>query len=227
MKRLALVIMVALLSLAAVAQKQGYYLTYVVPTATTKVTEYIKPYSLVMVANDTTLYLTKVAIPVGRTITNTMKTSAANYGIINRAIFAGKASSYYVDTANAQDIYGVKTFKNNSVFGGTMGVAGNFAVNTNKFSVTASSGNTSVGGTLSAVGNVAIGTTDLNKFTVAGTTGNTLVAGTLGVTGVTTLTAGAIFTAVSDTTTKTAGKIVFIGGNFYGCDGTHYLKLNN
>lgn len=127
----------------------------------------------------------------------------------------------------------------NTAIAGTLGVTGastltgNVTVGSSKVVVTAASGNTAIAGTLSAVGNVGIGTTDYNKFTVAGTTGNTVIAGTLGVTGVATFTAvptmsaGVTLTAVSDTTTKTAGKIVYIGGNFYGCNGTYFYKLNN
>lgn len=66
----------------------------------------------------------------------------------------------------------------------TLGVAGNFAVATNKFTVAAASGNTAVAGTLSATGDFAINT---NKFTVAAASGNTAVAGTLGVTGAATM----------------------------------------
>lgn len=62
----------------------------------------------------------------------------------------------------------------------TLAVTGNFAVNTNKFTVTAASGNTLVAGTLSVTGDVAVNT---DKFTVAAASGNTLVAGTLDVTG--------------------------------------------
>lgn len=36
-----------------------------------------------------------------------------------------------------------------------------------------------------------------------------------------------ILTAVTDTTTKTAGAIVYIGGFFFGCNGTYYYKLTN
>lgn len=40
----------------------------------------------------------------------------------------------------------------NALIAGTLGVTGNFAVNTNKFSVTAASGNTAVAGTLAVTG---------------------------------------------------------------------------
>lgn len=88
----------------------------------------------------------------------------------------------------------------------TLAVAGDVAVNTNKFTVAAASGNTVVAGTLgvtgastvaalsattgafsstlSATGDFAVNT---SKFTVAASSGNTVVAGTLGVTGATTL----------------------------------------
>lgn len=79
---------------------------------------------------------------------------------------------------------------------GTLGLSGDFAINTNKFTVTASSGNTLVAGTLAVTGastlTGAVGVTgdfavNTNKFTVAAASGNTVVAGTLGVTGAATL----------------------------------------
>ncbi len=36
-----------------------------------------------------------------------------------------------------------------------------------------------------------------------------------------------VFIAATDTTTKTAGSIVYIGGFFWGCNGTFYYKLTN
>jgi len=90
----------------------------------------------------------------------------------------------------------------------TLGVASDFAVNTNKFIVTATSGNTTVAGTLGVTGATTLSNTldvtgaatlsstlavtgnltvNTNKFVVTAASGNTSIAGTLGVTGATTL----------------------------------------
>lgn len=73
----------------------------------------------------------------------------------------------------------------------TLAVTGDVAVNTNKFTVTASSGNTLVAGTLSATGDVAVNT---NKFNVTASSGNTAIAGTLAVTGTATVGGNAVMT---------------------------------
>jgi hypothetical protein len=80
----------------------------------------------------------------------------------------------------------------------TANVVGDFSVNTNKFTVAASSGNTAVAGTFSVTGtsshtgNSTFGGTvgitgdlsvNTNKFTVTAASGNTSIAGTLGVAG--------------------------------------------
>jgi hypothetical protein len=64
---------------------------------------------------------------------------------------------------------------------GTLGSSGNFAINTDKFTVAASSGNMVVAGTAAIAGDVAINT---DKFTVAASSGNAAIAGTASVTGV-------------------------------------------
>ena len=98
--------------------------------------------------------------------------------------------------AVALDVVGSGAFTGNITIGGTLGVTGNFAVNTNKFNVTAASGNTSVAGTLGVTGATTLSSTlgvtgdvavNTNKFNVTASSGNTAVAGTLGVTGATTL----------------------------------------
>ncbi len=80
---------------------------------------------------------------------------------------------------------------------GDLAVTGNVAVNTNKFTVAASSGNALVAGTLAVTGaSTLTGATavtgdfavNTNKLTVAASSGNTLVAGTLAVTGAQTFT---------------------------------------
>jgi len=85
----------------------------------------------------------------------------------------------------------------------TLGVTGNFSINTNKFSVTASSGNTSVAGTLGVTGVSTLAGVLGTSFDAATSTGltiggsnatsltltpNTAVSGTLAVTGAQTLT---------------------------------------
>jgi hypothetical protein len=95
-----------------------------------------------------------------------------------------------------------------TTLGSTLTVAGDLSVNTNKFTVSATSGNTSIAGTLGVTGNTTVGgtfgvtgnatlagtlavTNDLsvntNKFNVSAATGNVTAAGTLAVTGATTL----------------------------------------
>lgn len=78
----------------------------------------------------------------------------------------------------------------------TLAVTSDFSVNTNKFTVAASSGNTTVAGTLGVTGATTLSNTlavtgnltvNTNKFVVTASSGNTTVAGTLGVTGATTL----------------------------------------
>lgn len=76
--------------------------------------------------------------------------------------------------------FNVTAASGNTTMAGTLGVTGDVAVNTNKFNITASSGNTTTAGTLGVTGDFAINT---NKFNVTASSGNTTTAGTLGVTG--------------------------------------------
>lgn len=186
MKKMILFALALLMAVGVMAQKQGYFLVYNIATSTTPTTEYIKKGSYVMIMNDTTLYLSKINIGRGSTMAATLLASGSNHAIINRAIFGGKAITFFVDTANAQNVYGVKSFKNNAAFAGTLSTVGNVGIGTtdyNKFTVAGTTGNTAIAGTLGVTGNVAINT---NKFTVTASSGNTAVAGTLGVTGTTT-----------------------------------------
>jgi hypothetical protein len=68
------------------------------------------------------------------------------------------------------DVNGAVAITGNETVGGTLGVTGDVAVNTNKFNVTASSGNTTIAGTLGVSGNTTIGgVTYLDDDTTANT----------------------------------------------------------
>ena len=76
------------------------------------------------------------------------------------------------------DVNGAVAITGNETVGGTLGVTGDVAINTNKFNITATSGNTTIAGTLGVTGDVAVNT---NKFNIIATSGNTTIAGTLGI----------------------------------------------
>ena len=108
-----------------------------------------------------------------------------------------------LSTSGNVSIGGALSVTGNLSVPGTLSSTGNFSVNTNRFTVNATSGNTTVLGTLgvtgatslsslSTSGAATVGTTlgvtgnfsvNSTQFTVAAATGNTVVAGTLNVTG--------------------------------------------
>jgi hypothetical protein len=96
------------------------------------------------------------------------------------AAFTATTGAFSSDLSVNTNKFTVAASSGNTVVAGTLGVTSDLAVNTNKFTVAAASGNTVVAGTLGVTSDVAVNT---NKFTVAASTGNTVVAGTLGVTG--------------------------------------------
>jgi hypothetical protein len=96
----------------------------------------------------------------------------------------------------------------NASIAGTLGITGDVAVNTNKFTVNATSGNTLVAGTLAVTSDVSVNT---NKFTVAASSGNTVVAGTLGVTGDVAVNTNKFTVAASSGNTAVAGTLSVTG----------------
>jgi hypothetical protein len=68
--------------------------------------------------------------------------------------------------ANTLDVSGASTLSGNTTVGGTLGVTNDFSVNTNKFTVAASTGNTLVAGTLNVTGH-----TTFEGVTSTGATG--------------------------------------------------------
>lgn len=103
---------------------------------------------------------------------------------------------------------------------GNISALGDFAINTNKFTVAGTTGNTLVAGTLDVTGQTTAGAlrasgaigfgASYNKFTVAAATGNTAVAGTLTSTGKFTASdlAYGTFTRTADLAITTAGTTI-------------------
>jgi hypothetical protein len=86
----------------------------------------------------------------------------------------------------------------------TLASTGNFAVNTDKFTVAATTGNTVVAGTLGVTGDVAVAT---NKFNVTAASGNTAVAGTLAVTGAATFTSSVTAASIAGSMVATQAQM--------------------
>lgn len=107
-------------------------------------------------------------------------------------------------------VTGATTLSGNLSVPGTLSCTGDFAVNTNKFNVTASSGNTAVAGTLGVAGDLAVAT---NKFNVTAASGNTAVAGTLGVTGATSLSTLGVSGATTLSSTLDVTGVTTLNGN--------------
>jgi hypothetical protein len=132
----------------------------------------------------------------------TTVSSLIDSGLHENYIVFSDASHQLTDSINlqfdatglniGQSKFTVASASGNTAVSGTMGVAGNLAVNTDKFTVTASSGNTAVAGTLGVTGAASMSSTlavtgnftvNTNKFGVMASSGNTIVAGTMGVAG--------------------------------------------
>ena len=112
-------------------------------------------------------------------------TTAVNIGNASGTTVIAGTLGVTNDFAVATNKFTVTASNGNTVIAGTLDVAGDVTINTNKFTVTATSGDTTIGGTLDLTSDFTINT---NKFTVTASNGNTVIAGTLGVTGITTLT---------------------------------------
>ena len=120
----------------------------------------------------------------------------------------GISSSGWIHADGALDVDGASTLTGNVSVGGTLGVASDLAVNTNKFTVASSTGNTAIAGTLGVTSDLAVNT---NKFTVAAATGNTAIAGTLGVTSDFAVNSNTFTVAASSGNTAVAGTLTVAG----------------
>ena len=132
-----------------------------------------------------------------------LQLSTAGVASTGTLAVTGATNLSTLTTSGNVSIGGALSVTGNLSVPGTLSSTGNFSVNTNRFTVNATSGNTTVLGTLgvtgatslsslSTSGAATVGTTlgvtgnfsvNSTQFTVAAATGNTVVAGTLNVTG--------------------------------------------
>jgi hypothetical protein len=109
-------------------------------------------------------------------VSNTGVASTGTLAVTGATNLSSLATSGNATIGGNLNVTGNTTLTGNLSVPGTLSSTGDFAVNTNKFNVAASSGNTSVAGTLGVTGNFAVNST---QFTVAAASGNTVVGGTL------------------------------------------------
>ena len=138
---------------------------------------------------------------------DTVDTSALKTGAVTTVKIADDSVdsnklAHNIDIVGTFDVTGATTLDS------TLGVASDFSINTNKFTVAGSDGDTAIAGTLGVTGATTLNSTlgvvgdvsvNTNKFTVASSDGDTAIAGTLAVTGTSTFTGGAILQKESTT----------------------------
>ena len=134
-----------------------------------------------------------------------LQLSTAGVASTGTLAVTGATNLSTLTTSGNVSIGGALSVTGNLSVPGTLSSTGNFSVNTNKFTVDATSGNTAALGTLSCTGNLAVNGT---KFFVTAASGNTSVEGTLGVTGATSL------SSLSTSGAATVGTTLGVTGSF-------------
>jgi hypothetical protein len=124
-----------------------------------------------------------------RDVVASLNEHQSDIGIVENLVTSSKILVNAVNELKDDSITfnGNKTFSGNTLFSGTVGISGNttlsglltlgstsnIAVNTNKFTVAASSGNTLIAGTLGVTGQTTIGALSATSGTFSGTLGVT------------------------------------------------------
>lgn len=164
----------------------GNYVRFVIEGTTTTLTEGVdwqKGSSNTAAATSLTTAIntdiaTVTATSSGGTVYIQRNQSTANGGAADMTLSTDDVTCAAITagTNGTINVWSPISFKSTQTNTGSLEVDGNFTVNTNKFSVTASSGNTTIAGTCESDGNFSVAT---NKFTVAAASGNTVAAGTV------------------------------------------------
>lgn len=139
MKKLVMVI-VAVMMLSALSFGQsllGYRPVMIVPDTATKFPMSMKAGDLVFVSSTGTMY--QLAVPMGTAKNmNYVLASTGRYNSADMSTLSGRAETYFVDTATAQNVRGVKTFYN----------VPKFAIGTNVSNIPITYGTNSIGSSI-------------------------------------------------------------------------------
>jgi hypothetical protein len=129
-----------------------------------------------------TTTVASLAVTTGATLNNAVALNAKNFtGTARSLLQLFSDNNVYLDSFDGSFMLRTGatpttaltvTTAQAATFAGTLGVTGDFAVNTNKFTVAASSGNTLVAGTLNVTGVATLGALGVTDLT---TTGNTIL----------------------------------------------------
>lgn len=145
MKKAILFLTVFLIAAASFGQSLiGFRPVYVIPDTSTKFTMQVKAGDLVWVSSLKLLYQLEIPIGVGKTM-GYIIASPSRYSQSNGDVFGGFGPTYYVDTATAQNVHGVKTFYS----------APDFSFGTGSYNVGVGSG--AMSSNTSGVQNVGVG----------------------------------------------------------------------
>lgn len=118
---------------SAFAQQNKKHMAWVLPTRSTAFGDFVKAGDLVFITADSTMYVAATNMGPMATGSYLVANSSRYHGVKMSTTLNGYDASYFVDTATAQNVYGVKKFYSPIEFGiGTQNIAmGHYALHSN------------------------------------------------------------------------------------------------
>lgn len=173
MKKIVLALIATIMIAGAMmAQTNQKRMILTIASRSSTMGNYVKPGDFIYILGDSVMYVSRVSLGPSATGTYLLGNSS-RYHVANMATYAGKGASYWVDTATAQNIHGVKTFYD----------APSFAIGSNKTSIAITTGSDDTGGSVTTgnynillnggnsittgSNNIAIGNTSLSTATTS------------------------------------------------------------
>lgn len=110
MKKIVLALIATIMIAGAMmAQTNQKRMILTIASRSSTMGNYVKPGDFIYILGDSVMYVSRVSLGPSATGTYLLGNSS-RYHVANMATYAGKGASYWVDTATAQNIHGVKTF---------------------------------------------------------------------------------------------------------------------